>query len=581
MEATRRYQRSWLFIGIAIIFSFLFSITALADNRDVKDTAQVLSERTEQYIYDVNQDQMGKIKGHPQIAVYTVDGIEDGDIDSYSQELFDKYKFGTKGYDNGVLLLIDTKDHKIRMQTGYGMEAAVPDDYVNTLMDDQVKGDFRNDDYSAGTQLMVKMLADRITSHQDELRSKSDVNDHRAAQERIAQQQARNEAQMTHLMKTVAMAIVLGLIAIVLLAMWLRIHKKNKIYTGIDQEFEKAREEINRALRAQGISYLISARLLTETMRQDYFGEVDDYFTGSTFLETAVLMAYLDSDILPEMMTWCNLWVLDRINQHKLSVHERLMIKALDQPLDNYQRMADRLNHYREAIQQAQKDINGLTEADYEQFDQARMNTFNQKADNWKYLQGDSFKSNVNQALGETSQPMSLAAYKDGLMDMLINQDFQSELMNAYLDKQDNEPLLTSMRAEYAKQDIDTAYQKLDEYNNVEHEREVDREFSKHLDDTGVYDRLTARQQDELNDLDIETKENALQQVDSLLLFDYLQDQLSDYEDDHDGGIDSDWDDDNDDDDNNWFDGGGSGFGGGDFGGDGGFSGGGGGDASW
>lgn len=579
MEATRRYQRSWLLIGIAIILSFLFSMTVFADNRDVKDTAQVLSEQTEQYIYDVNQDQMGKIKGHPQIAVYTVDGIEDGDIDSYAQELFDKYKFGTKGYDNGVLLLIDTKDHKIRMQTGYGMEAAVPDDYVNTLMDDQVKGDFRDDDYSTGTQLMVKMLADRITTHQDELRSKSDINDHRAAQERIAKEQqqeaAKRDVYMTRFARILPMAIVGLLIMIVLLGTWLRIHKHNQVYAGIDQEFNSVLKAINKALRSQNVGFILESALLTEVMRQEYFDEVIDDFGGSVWLEQSALMAYLDANVKPEMMTWCNLWVLDRINQHKLSVHERLMIKALDQPLDNYQQMADRLNHYREAIQQAQKDINDLTEADYEQFDRARMNTFNQKADNWKYLQGDSFKSNVNQALGETSQPMSLAAYKDGLMDMLINQAFQSEFMNAYLDKQDNEPLLTSMRAEYAKQDMDTVYRKLDEYNNVEHEREVDREFIRHLDNTGVYNRLTARQQDELNDLDMGTKENALQQVDSLLLFDYLQDQLSDHEDDHDGGIDSDWDDDNNDDDN-WFDGGGS-----DFGGDGGFSGGGGGDASW
>lgn len=159
-----------------LVWLFLIS-PVLADNHDVMDDAGVLNRQTEQYIYDVNQNQMAKIKGHPQIAVITKNSI-DNSIEDEAQQLFNKYEIGTKGYDNGVLLLIDVGGHHVRMQTGYGIESVVPDDFVNQLMNSKVQADFRSDNYSAGTQKMIKKLAKRIIDHQNELRSKSAVNKH-------------------------------------------------------------------------------------------------------------------------------------------------------------------------------------------------------------------------------------------------------------------------------------------------------------------------------------------------------------------------------------------------------------------
>lgn len=42
----------------------------------------------------------------------------------------------------------------MRIQTGYGVEAAVPDLYTNDVVsDDKVKDSFREDDFDAGTTL--------------------------------------------------------------------------------------------------------------------------------------------------------------------------------------------------------------------------------------------------------------------------------------------------------------------------------------------------------------------------------------------------------------------------------------------
>lgn len=166
---------------IAIISIICLTVHASADNHDVRDDAGVLSQQTEEYIKSVNDKQMAKIKGHPQIAVMTVKTTGDEPIEDYAQNIFDKYHFGTKGYDNGVLLLIATKDHKVRMQTGYGIEGVLPDAYVDDLVSDKVKADFKKGDFSAGTRKMVKQMSAKIVKDQDDLRSKSDVSNYQKA----------------------------------------------------------------------------------------------------------------------------------------------------------------------------------------------------------------------------------------------------------------------------------------------------------------------------------------------------------------------------------------------------------------
>lgn len=55
---------------LAMFLMFLFTLPVHADNKDVKDTAGVLDNQVQNYIKRVNDDQLEKIKGHPQIAVY-------------------------------------------------------------------------------------------------------------------------------------------------------------------------------------------------------------------------------------------------------------------------------------------------------------------------------------------------------------------------------------------------------------------------------------------------------------------------------------------------------------------------------
>lgn len=128
------------------------------------DRANVLDSQAEQKIENINKYQLKDVNGgHPQIAVMTVKGTGSDTIEDYAQKQFDKYHFGQKDKDNGVLLVVDVTNHQVRMQTGYGLEAKVPDAYIDDLLTKKVKNELKGKDYSTATVTMVQKLADRIT----------------------------------------------------------------------------------------------------------------------------------------------------------------------------------------------------------------------------------------------------------------------------------------------------------------------------------------------------------------------------------------------------------------------------------
>ena len=242
----RSKHRSLFLIVCALFLSWILFLTpARADNHDVMDDAGVLDQQTERYIYDVNQNQLARIKGHPQIAVITKKSV-DGSIEDEAQQLFNHYRFGTKGYDNGVLLLIDVGGHHVRMQTGYGIESVVPDNFVNQLMNSDVQADFRNDDYSAGTKKMVKKLSNRIVDNQSDLRSKSDVNNHQAAIEAQEQQEKQARQQMAEQLQKIGTWIVALVFGFVIILWFFRLIYRYKRSLFVEKSFSDLKDQLQQ-----------------------------------------------------------------------------------------------------------------------------------------------------------------------------------------------------------------------------------------------------------------------------------------------------------------------------------------------
>lgn len=97
-----------------------------------------------------------------QIAVVIVKSVGDYDINEYALELGRKWGIGGKGKNNGVILLVALGDRKLSIQTGYGLEGALPDIYTKRIIENDIKPYFTTGDYfqgiSTGTDSIISLV---------------------------------------------------------------------------------------------------------------------------------------------------------------------------------------------------------------------------------------------------------------------------------------------------------------------------------------------------------------------------------------------------------------------------------------
>jgi uncharacterized protein len=95
-----------------------------------------------------------------QIAVVIMKSIGDYDVNEYGQQLGRKWGIGQQGKNNGILVLVAIDDHKLTIQTGYGVEGALPDVITQQIRVNDMNPRFKAGDYygglDAGTDDIIK-----------------------------------------------------------------------------------------------------------------------------------------------------------------------------------------------------------------------------------------------------------------------------------------------------------------------------------------------------------------------------------------------------------------------------------------
>ncbi len=84
------------------------------------------------------------------IVIITVPSLEGNDIAEVALKYLRDWGIGTKGKNNGVVILVSKGDHKARIETGYGMEGVLPDILAKQIIDERMIPFFKNNDYYAG-----------------------------------------------------------------------------------------------------------------------------------------------------------------------------------------------------------------------------------------------------------------------------------------------------------------------------------------------------------------------------------------------------------------------------------------------
>lgn len=85
-----------------------------------------------------------------QIAVVTVKNLGGDTVENFAVELFKDWGIGEKGKDNGVLLLVATEEHQMRIEAGYGLEGTLTDALSSRIINNTLKPAFRAGDFYGG-----------------------------------------------------------------------------------------------------------------------------------------------------------------------------------------------------------------------------------------------------------------------------------------------------------------------------------------------------------------------------------------------------------------------------------------------
>ncbi len=179
-------------IGIASAIALLASLPSYAltieevpnprqtDSGWVTDSAAILSDRTESQL-NLMISQLESHNG-TEIAVVTVPETSPASSPKeFTTELFNYWGIGKVDKDNGVLFLVSTGDRRVEIETGYGIEAILPDAKVGNIIDTKITPQFKQGNYNdgtlAGTQALVNTLQNQTDgTHQRSTTSLRETN---------------------------------------------------------------------------------------------------------------------------------------------------------------------------------------------------------------------------------------------------------------------------------------------------------------------------------------------------------------------------------------------------------------------
>jgi uncharacterized protein len=132
----------------------------------VNDFANIIEPATKQQLETILLN--FEKKTGAQIAVVTIQSLNDRSVEDYATDLFRAWGIGAKSgesRDKGALLLVSLQDRKMRLETGYGLEGDLPDGMAGEIIR-RMKPYFRQEppQYSQGIMIAVRTLVDTLAT---------------------------------------------------------------------------------------------------------------------------------------------------------------------------------------------------------------------------------------------------------------------------------------------------------------------------------------------------------------------------------------------------------------------------------
>lgn len=85
-----------------------------------------------------------------QLMLLMVPATAPESIEAYAQRVFEHWKPGRAGIDDGVLVVVAKDERRMRIQVGYGLEQTISDETAARVIDEYLTPAFRDGDYAGG-----------------------------------------------------------------------------------------------------------------------------------------------------------------------------------------------------------------------------------------------------------------------------------------------------------------------------------------------------------------------------------------------------------------------------------------------
>ena len=153
-----------------LLFAFCFCF-ALNFNEQINDEAHVFSQNERDELLNLVQN--FEQNSTTQIAIVTLNSLENRSIEELSLEIARGYKLGQKESDNGVLLLVAPNEKKVRIEVGYGLEGVLTDaissQIINSVMIPQFKNGKMSEGVKDGVLAIIKVASGEEFSNKTSL----------------------------------------------------------------------------------------------------------------------------------------------------------------------------------------------------------------------------------------------------------------------------------------------------------------------------------------------------------------------------------------------------------------------------
>jgi uncharacterized protein len=172
LDALSRLAAACLVFAVALTIAWAATDFPALTGR-VVDQAGVLSAAT-------RAELDGKLatleqKSGIQLVVATVATLGGQEIEPYANDLFRQWKLGEAKKNDGVLFLVAPKEHKVRIEVGYGLEGTLTDAISKIIILNAVAPHFKTGDFDGGVSRGIDDITTVLTTDSSEWQKKPDL----------------------------------------------------------------------------------------------------------------------------------------------------------------------------------------------------------------------------------------------------------------------------------------------------------------------------------------------------------------------------------------------------------------------